>query len=239
MSRRCVEKLCLFCQKVIKEKNYRCVFGDSIVHYHSQIHDIVNLPVDKQIWARKGLSVYICMLCFTKLNRLCRIEVDLTTKLQRLREEKDALIKILGSSFKGPLGLEHARQPTDKCVTPLKVKQVSSAPVSNSVNVTPTKSKLGLGSGGVKRLLVSTPSPKKPVKRPVLKSPRKYAPITPAPAQVASRDPAPALSVSTGVSGDDGCAPPKQKHDKQTQAGSPLDPLGTVKVRLFSKRPTI
>ena len=115
-----MEKLCLFCQKVINEKNYRCVFGDNVVHYHSQIHDILSLPVDKQIRARKGLSVYICMLCFTKLNRLCRIEVDLTTKLQRVREEKDALIKILDSSFKGPSGLEHARQPTDKCVTPFK-----------------------------------------------------------------------------------------------------------------------
>ena len=44
-----VWRSCLFCQKVIKEKNYRCAFGDSVVHFHSQIHDILNLPVDKQM----------------------------------------------------------------------------------------------------------------------------------------------------------------------------------------------
>ena len=34
-----VWRSCLFCQKVIQEKNYRCVFGHSVVHFHSQILD--------------------------------------------------------------------------------------------------------------------------------------------------------------------------------------------------------
>ncbi|KAI8511950.1 hypothetical protein Bbelb_110500 [Branchiostoma belcheri] len=84
-------------------------------------------------------SSAICRECLAKLNRLPKIDFELTTRQKQLTEEKEALLTLL--------------RPKQTCLTPVKP--------------------------GLKRSLVKTPTPKKLVKRPLLRTPVKCAQAAP------------------------------------------------------------
>ncbi|KAI8515092.1 hypothetical protein Bbelb_076830 [Branchiostoma belcheri] len=153
-------KTCLLCNNAVKWRNYRTVFGDSMVPLYPQIHQVVKVWPDRQVWSRKGLSMYVCMFCVTKLNKLSKLENELSTRLQKLQQDKESLLMTL-----------HGNMDSRNVATTSTTASTSSArPGNTPVQTTPTK------VVRLKRSLVRTPTPKKLVKRPLLKTPVKKAP---------------------------------------------------------------
>ncbi|XP_066297636.1 uncharacterized protein [Branchiostoma lanceolatum] len=95
------EKTCLLCQKVVTTRNYRSIFGEAVVELHPQIHQIFDLWPDEEVWSQKGLSNIVCSSCFPKLKKLGKIDEELSTRLQKLQEEKQSLIRTLQGKAKG------------------------------------------------------------------------------------------------------------------------------------------
>ncbi|KAI8482869.1 hypothetical protein Bbelb_394040 [Branchiostoma belcheri] len=153
-----------------------------VTSLHAQIRQILRVTPDKKVWTRKGLSSAICRECFAKLNRLAKIDFELTTRQKQLTEEKEALLTLL--------------RPKQTCLTPVKP--------------------------GLKRSLVKTPTPKKLVKRPLLRTPVKCAQAAPSRqqndketqrhGQVATVKYMPMAQLPV-----EGCMPLRQQNDKETQ----------------------
>lgn len=90
-----MEDVCRICGCQLPKKHRRVIFGDTfgVFDQLTQIIDHVASPCD-------GLSKYVCGFCFTKLNKLKKIDFDLVTKLDALRREKMEIVGNLREKHK-------------------------------------------------------------------------------------------------------------------------------------------
>lgn len=80
--------VCRLCHEVLPVKNRRTIFTPTF-GVSSQLTEVLGYtPRDDD-----GLSKYVCGFCFSKLNKLSKIEFDLKHKVQTLNVEKSSLLK--------------------------------------------------------------------------------------------------------------------------------------------------
>ena len=196
------EKVCLFCRNKIQKGFYRLLIGEAARPLRQQITTVLGSEPITANFEKKGLSCYTCMTCFGKLHRLQKLDRELETRLKRLEDDRLLLVQCLTAGV---------RKNIHPCVA---------TPVT-----TPPKS-VRSGSG-MKRSLVKTPTPKKMVKRQLLRTPDKTPrAILPAPApavQVVALPSLPnRLDAQTQTQG---------TLDTEAHYAASLDPPGTVRVR--------
>ncbi|KAK3108079.1 hypothetical protein FSP39_000760 [Pinctada imbricata] len=120
---------CRICLDEPSKKNRRVIFGETfhVLSQLTQVLDYVPSPCD-------GLSKYVCNLCFTKLNKLHKIDFDLVNKIDSLRKEKKELLCYLREKI-----------PAREIVSPLKTpKRQEKRVITHSP--TPRKTKKSLFS---------------------------------------------------------------------------------------------
>ncbi|XP_069126748.1 uncharacterized protein [Argopecten irradians] len=119
---------CRVCHNQLPAKSRRSIFSPSfhILDQLSQVIGYVALETD-------GKSKYVCGSCFTKLNRLAKIDFDLVTKLDSLREDKNKLVSELRDRYISSM-------PQSLMATPKSLKR----PKPQQHTPTPRKSKKAL-----------------------------------------------------------------------------------------------
>ncbi|XP_069105154.1 uncharacterized protein [Argopecten irradians] len=78
---------CRLCNGILPKKQRRTIFGETFGVFDQLLEIIDYVPHQNDA---KGK--YVCGLCWNKLNRLARIEKDISTKLQTLKEERHSLV---------------------------------------------------------------------------------------------------------------------------------------------------
>lgn len=213
------EKMCLVCFQTIKNRNYRAVMSQQCVALQPHIIKVTEIKPDK--------THFLCTQCFAKLNRLDKIEQELSGRISRLNEEaKEIVAKLQAQSRSGAL----PRTPTRLSGTS-KTKSPASLPVRQAPQAQLQYFKPCEVPG--KRRLLKTPTPKKMVKRAMFHTPARSG-------KSMSRVQLllPMQDCTTESETELAKQLPKISHDsqpranKQTQVGSGLevDPVGTVKV---------
>lgn len=98
--------VCRVCNDCLPIKHRRVIFGETfgVFQQLTQVLDYRASPND-------GLSKYVCGFCFTKLNKLCKIDTDLIHKMDSLRREKSEVLGILREKHSKTLQLIKVRTP--------------------------------------------------------------------------------------------------------------------------------
>ncbi|XP_066297631.1 uncharacterized protein [Branchiostoma lanceolatum] len=231
------EKTCLLCQKVVTTRNYRSIFGEAVVELHPQIHQIFDLWPDEEVWSQKGLSNIVCSSCFPKLKKLGKIDEELSTRLQKLQEEKQSLIRTLQGKAKVSISLAHTPAHT----SPIQPKSGGlKRKRKKKTNIPPKVMKLHLTK------YVPIAPAVVPSELEIQRHVARYVPIAPASAQglhrclnppTSSTSDGRALTLTTSDSIDmtpttyDSCFPLNQEEDSliQNSTGSSMDPVDTAK----------
>jgi hypothetical protein len=111
---------CRLCHGVLPKKQRRTIFGATFGVYDQllEILDYIPHPND-------GKGLYICGFCWNKLNKLCKIENDIKTKVEKLKNDRLLLINDLRRkhfcTITTPESQKHAIVHSP---TPRKVKQL-------------------------------------------------------------------------------------------------------------------
>lgn len=144
---------CRICLDILSKKQRRTIFSTTF-NVSQQLHEVLGY-VPRNL---DGGSVYICFKCFNKLNKLSKIDFDLNTRLETLKNDKNKIIAEMRSGLVS--NRQQVQQPSDS-VTQVSTcaQQTSTVPLAMS---TPMKSK--------KRLVTHTPTPRK-VKRVLISTP--------------------------------------------------------------------
>lgn len=94
-------KKCAFCMETLNVKrSNRCLDTEASKKQYQWAFDSLKIP----------MYGYACSLCATKLNRICKLNDDLKTKVLSIRGERDALLEKL----KSMPGVTHNVQKTPK-----------------------------------------------------------------------------------------------------------------------------
>ena len=108
----CVEN-CRLCHESLPPKHRRTIFTETFGLTNQLIEVLGYIPR-----AEDGMSKYLCGFCFTKLNKLSKIEFDISHCLEALKNEKCELLKMLRALY---VQIVHSpRLPAEKqtCGTP-------------------------------------------------------------------------------------------------------------------------
>lgn len=99
-------EVCRVCNDCLPSKHRRVIFGETfgVFQQLTQVLDYRASPND-------GLSKYVCGFCFTKLNKLCKIDTDLIHKMDSLRREKNEVLGVLREKHAKTLQLTKVRTP--------------------------------------------------------------------------------------------------------------------------------
>ncbi|XP_069111672.1 uncharacterized protein [Argopecten irradians] len=92
---------CRLCGIPLPAKDRRVIFGPTFRVFDQLTQILDYVPAEND-----GLSRHVCGICFVKLNKLQRIQTDITTKVPQLRLENGSLIAALQEKHK------NARKPT-------------------------------------------------------------------------------------------------------------------------------
>ncbi len=133
-------KYCLLCNQKVTN-NYRNILSDTHKHLHKQVTDIIGVSVSKENWSKFELSSYTCVSCYCKLNKLNKIDYELSTKIESLRQQKKDIQAALSAN---KITVNITQTPTKKAQKRQLIK-------------TPTPKKL------VKRSLLKTPQKCTPI----------------------------------------------------------------------------
>jgi hypothetical protein len=112
--------VCRLCHDVLPKKQRRTIFGATFGVYNQllEILDYIPHPND-------GKGLYICSFCWNKLNRLCKIENDIKTKVETLKNDRLLLIKDLRRKHRPTIATpESKKHAIVHSPTPRKVKQL-------------------------------------------------------------------------------------------------------------------
>ena len=107
----CVEN-CRLCHESLPPKHRRTIFTETFGLTNQLIEVLGYIPR-----AEDGMSKYLCGFCFTKLNKLSKIEFDISHRLEALKNEKFEILKMLRARY-----VQIARPIVHEC--PLKIKLV-------------------------------------------------------------------------------------------------------------------
>ena len=108
---------CRLCHESLPPKHRRTIFTETFKVFAQLTEVLGYIPrVDD------GISKYVCGYCFTKLNKLSKIEFDIAHRLEALNTEKISLIKMLRAKY---LQYEMSGQSTVQSVpTPLSAEML-------------------------------------------------------------------------------------------------------------------
>jgi hypothetical protein len=112
--------LCRLCHGILPKKQRRTIFGATFGVYNQllEILDYVPHPND-------GKGQYVCSMCWNKLNKLCKIENDIKTKLESLKNDRVVLITDLRRKHRPQIRTpESKKHSIVHSPTPRKVKQL-------------------------------------------------------------------------------------------------------------------
>nr|XP_034329422.1 uncharacterized protein LOC117690163 isoform X2 [Crassostrea gigas] len=102
-------EVCRICNCDLPKKHRRVIFSESFCVFNqlTQVIDYNASPND-------GMSKYVCGYCFTKLNKLHKIDMELLHKMDALRREKGEVLGSLRDKHAKALLLNIARTPKSK-----------------------------------------------------------------------------------------------------------------------------
>lgn len=89
----CVEN-CRLCHESLPPKHRRTIFTETFGLTNQLIEVLGYIPRPED-----GMSKYLCGFCFTKLNKLSKIEFDISHRLEALKNEKFELLKMLRARY--------------------------------------------------------------------------------------------------------------------------------------------
>ena len=109
-------KECAFCTKMINDKGYRSLSSKT----SRERYEYIMQQLPKGFNSRE--NIIICNLCVNKLNRICKLNDDLNSKLTSIREERDKILSLV-MDMPGIKGLttttpRAAKRPLIKTPTP-------------------------------------------------------------------------------------------------------------------------
>ena len=87
-------ELCRLCHEILPKRSRRTIFGDTF-GVSQQLSEVLGYVPHVQ----DGTSRYVCGFCFTKLNKLSKIDYDILHRVESLRAEKYDMIKTLRSKY--------------------------------------------------------------------------------------------------------------------------------------------
>jgi hypothetical protein len=86
--------LCRLCHEILPKRSRRTICGDTF-GISQQLSEVLGYVPHVQ----DGISRYVCGFCFTKLNKLSKIDYDILHRVESLRAEKYDMIKTLRSNY--------------------------------------------------------------------------------------------------------------------------------------------
>lgn len=117
-----VESPCRLCHGILPKKQRRTIFSDSFGVFNQLCEVLDHVP---QLNDDKGK--YVCGFCWNKLNKLSKIEYDLKTKLEALKEERINLLKTLREKYNTQSSAVFTPKTKKRCIvhspTPRKTKR--------------------------------------------------------------------------------------------------------------------
>jgi hypothetical protein len=135
--------VCRICPDVMPIKSRRLIFGPTF-HVMNQLTQVLGyIPRSDD-----GQSKYVCGYCFTKLNKIAKIDYDLLHRLDVLRSEKQAIVSYLRNIMKNNLQLDLPNNTN----TTLQNATATNRSKRELIHDSPTPRK-------VKRPLFTSPSP--------------------------------------------------------------------------------
>ena len=141
---------CVDSHEILPKRSRRTIFGDTF-GVSQQLAEVLGYVPHVQ----DGISRYVCGFCFTKLNKLSKIDYDILHRVESLRAERYDMIKTLGSKYLSKF---------QSCQS-----KVPSPDVSTSMTNTPTMLS--------KRVGLHSLTPRK-VKKPMQATPRRNVQLT-------------------------------------------------------------
>ena len=150
-----MDEICRICHELLPKKHRRTIFGDTFSVFNAlcTVIGYVPHPDDK-------ISRYVCGYCFTKLNKLTKIEYDLAHRLDSLTAEKNALIITLRSKDTA------VSQPL-----PAATLEVGGKVGPQLPSVTPTKKRPIILSHTTRKVKKPVTSPRRILPQPGISSP--------------------------------------------------------------------
>lgn len=117
-----VESPCRLCHGILPKKQRRTIFSDTFGVFNQLCEVLDHVP---QLNDDKGK--YVCGFCWNKLNKLSKIEYDLKTKLEALKEERINLLKTLREKYNTQSSAVFTPKTKKRCIvhspTPRKTKR--------------------------------------------------------------------------------------------------------------------
>lgn len=141
--------VCRLCNDNLPVKNRRTIFTDTFGVFSQLVEILSYVPCDSD-----GLSKYVCGFCFSKLNKLSKIEFDIMHKVEALKIEKTSLIKSLREKHLRSKGKSPPKQLSAPTPTPRTPQHQDS------------------GLSGKRSAFKHSPTPRK-CKKPLLFTPKK------------------------------------------------------------------
>ena len=100
-------ELCRLCKDNLPKKNRRHIFSE-VFTLMSQLEEISGYVPRKG----DGLSQHVCYKCFSKLNKLSKIDFDLQNRLRVLQGEKVSIITEFRKNMQQPAAHHFVQTPT-------------------------------------------------------------------------------------------------------------------------------
>ncbi|KAK3099437.1 hypothetical protein FSP39_004353 [Pinctada imbricata] len=170
---------CRICHENLPKKYRRSIFSESFGVF-SQLTQVLDI----QPHSNDGLSSYVCGFCFSKLNKLSKIDYDLVNKMGMLQKEKQDLVLLLRTKYMTSIPANEDQKPRS-CVTPRKKFDSNKRMIKHSP--TPRKLKIRPNVG------IRTPTPKKAGDSCTAKPSVSFRPIAPKPVASGNEDTVKAL----------------------------------------------
>ena len=79
-------KTCLFCLKHITDRSYRSLSSSTSREQYKEVYKLLSLS---------EVNGFVCNLCVNKLNRISKLNEDLKTKYQIIKQERDKLFFVV------------------------------------------------------------------------------------------------------------------------------------------------
>ncbi|KAK3084067.1 hypothetical protein FSP39_007625 [Pinctada imbricata] len=173
---------CRICHENLPKKYRRSIFSESFGVF-SQLTQVLDIKPH----SNDGLSSYVCGFCFSKLNKLSKINYDLVNKMGMLQKEKQDLVLLLRTKYVTSIPATEDQKPRS-CggITPRKKFDSNKRMLKHSP--TPRKLKIRPNVG------IRTPTPKKAGDSCTAKPSVSFRPIAPKPVASGNEDTLKALS---------------------------------------------
>ena len=130
-----IDTVCRACHENIPAKHRRVIFGETFGVFQQLCEVIGYVPRQND-----SISRYVCGYCFTKLNKLFKIDFELQNRLDNLKAEKTSIITTMRSKFlAGNIQPLSPKMPHSSGKSPM---QTTSVTVKHRIQHSPTPRKV-------------------------------------------------------------------------------------------------